>query len=102
MLKVYLIKNINLKKFNLHYQIWFFYLETYNKDRAVPYCNCIDKPSEISVKYNRDISEKEYQKCLKGCVVLKGSNFNIDMLDHVLSFKGETKKVKNKMVDYNS
>ena len=29
-------------------------------------------------------------------VVLKGSDCNNEMLDHVLSFKGEAKKVKEK------
>ena len=39
-------------------------LETFIKIGAVPYCSCIYKLSKISGKYNRDISEKEYQKCL--------------------------------------
>ena len=47
-------------------------LETFNKTRAVPYCSCIYKLSKISVKYHRDISEQEYQKCQNDCVVSKG------------------------------
>ena len=31
----------------------------------------------------------------------KGTDCNNDMLDHVLSFKGEPKKVKNKIAEYN-
>ena len=76
-------------------------LETFNKIRAVPYCSCIYKLSKISGKYHRDISEQEYQKCLNDCVVFKGIDCINEMLDHVLSFKGEPKKVKNKMVEYN-
>ena len=76
-------------------------LETFNKIRAAPYCSCIYKLSKISGKYHRDISEQEYQKCLNDCIVFKGTDCIIEMLDHVLSFKGEPKKVKNKIVEYN-
>ena len=75
--------------------------ETFNKNRAVPYCSCIYKLSEISGKYHRDISEQEYQKCLNDCVVFKGTDCVNEMLDHVLSFKGDPKKVKNKIVEFN-
>ena len=77
-----------------------YYLETFNKIRVVPYCSCIYKLSKLSGKYNRDISEQEYQKCLNDCVVFKGTDCINEMLDHVLSFKGEPKKVKNKSVEY--
>ena len=76
-------------------------LETFNKIRAVPYCSCIYKLSKISGKYHRDISEQEYQKCLNDCVVFKGTGCINEMLYHVLSYKGEPKKVKNKIVEYN-
>ena len=78
-----------------------YHSETFNKIRVVPYCSCIYKLSKISGKYYRDISEQEYQKCLNGCVVFKGTGCVNEMLDHVLSFKGEPKKVKNKIVGYN-
>ena len=71
------------------------------KIRTVPYCGCIYKVSKIFGKYNRDISEQEYQKCLNDCVVFKGPYCINEMLDHVLLFKGEPKKVKNKIVEYN-
>ena len=76
-------------------------LETFNKIRAVPYCSCIYKLSKTSGKYHRDITEQEYQKCLNDCVVFKGTDCINEMLDHVLSYKGEPKKVKNKIVEYN-
>ena len=75
-------------------------LETFNKIKAVPYCSCIYKLSKLSGKYNRDMSEQEYQKCLNDCVVFKGTDCINEMLDHVLSFKGEPKKIKNKIVEY--
>ena len=76
-------------------------LENFNNIRAVPYCSCIYKLIKISGKYHRDISEQEYQKCLNDCIVFKGTDCINEMLDHVLSFKGEPKKVKNKLVEYN-
>ena len=36
---------------------------------------------------------------MNDCVVFKGTDCIIDMLDHILSFKGEPKKVKNKIVE---
>ena len=74
-------------------------LETFIEIRAVAYCSCIYKLSKISGKHHRDITEKEYQKILKDCVVFKGSDCNSVMLDHVSSFKGEPQKVKIKIVE---
>ena len=76
-------------------------LETYNKDRAVPYCSCKCKLCRDSGKNNQDKTEKEYQKCLNDCVVFKGSDCFNDMLDHVLSFEGEAKEVKSNIVEFN-
>ena len=68
-------------------------LETFNEIVVVPYCSCIDKLSKFLGKYHQDISEQEYQKCLYDCVVYKATNCNNEMLDLVLLFKGEAKKV---------
>ena len=79
-----------------------YVLETFNRIRAVPYCSFINKLNKNSGKYHRDISEQAYQKCLNDCVVFKGTDCIIEMLDHVLSFKREPKKkIKNKYVEYN-
>ena len=61
-------------------------IETFNTDRAPPYANCIYRLSKLSSKYNRDISEKEYQKCLYDCIVFKGLDKVNQMLDYVLQF----------------
>ena len=68
-----------------------YHLETYNKDRVVPYCSCFYKVCKLSGKYNRDISEKN-QNCLNDCVVFKGTDCINGMLDHVLSSKKEAQK----------
>ena len=76
-------------------------IETFNTDRTVPCANCIHRLSKLSGKYNRDISEKEYQKCLNGCSVFKGLDSINETLDYVLQLKGEPKRVNNKIVKYN-
>ena len=101
MLKVLLNEKTILKKVKSPLtNIVVFDLETFNKNRAVPFCSCIDNLSKISGKYHRDISEQEKQKCLNDCVDFKGTDCINKMLDHVLSFTGEPKKVKNKIVEY--
>ena len=76
-------------------------LETFNNVRTVPYYKCINTLSQISCKYHRDITEKEYEKCKKDCVVFKGTDCNNELLDCVLLLKGEVKKINNKIVEYN-
>ena len=76
-------------------------IETFSTIKCIPYANCIYRLSKISGKYYRDISEKEYQKCLNDCIVFKGLDNINKMLDYVLQFKGEPKKINNKIVKYN-
>ena len=76
-------------------------IETFNTIKCVPYANCIYRLSKISGKYYRDISQKEYQKCLNDCIVFKGLDNINRMLDYVLQFKGEPKRINNKIVKYN-
>ena len=76
-------------------------IETFNTDKCIPYANFIYRLSKISGKYYRDISEKEYQKSLNDCIVFKGLHNINKMLDYVLQFKGEPKRINNKIVKYN-
>ena len=75
-------------------------LETFSTIKCVPYADCIYRLSKIAGKYYRDISEK-YQKCLNDCIVFKGLDNINKMLDYVLQFKGEPKRINNKIVRYN-
>ena len=47
------------------------------------------------------MSEKEYEKCEILCIVFEGLDNINEMLDNVLQFKGEAKRVNNKKVKYN-
>ena len=76
-------------------------IETFSTIKCVPHANCIYRLSKISGKYYRDISEKEYQKCLNDCIVFKGLDIINKMLDYVLQFKGEAKRITNKIFKYN-
>ena len=75
-------------------------LETFNTDKAVPYANCMYRFSKNSGKFNRDITQREYENCRKDCVVFNGTDSINEMLEHVLQFKGEAKKGNNKIVNY--
>ena len=77
-------------------------LKTFNTDKAVLYANCIYRSSKISCKCNRDITQTEYEKCRKDCIVFKGTDSNNEMLDYVLQFKGAGKKPNKKIVNYTS
>ena len=76
-------------------------IETFSTIKCVPYANCIYRLSKISGKYYRDISEKEYQNCLNDCIVFKGLDNINKMLDYVLQYKGEPKRINNKIVKFN-
>ena len=76
-------------------------IETFSTIKCVPYASCIYRLSKISGKYYRDTSEKEYQKCLNDCIVFKGLDNINKMLDYDLQFKGEPKRINNKIVKYN-
>ena len=56
------------------------------------------KLSKISGKYNRDITEREYEKCRNDCIVFKGLDNVNEMLDYVLHIKGEAERINKKIV----
>ena len=57
--------------------------------------------SKVSGKYNRDTTQREDEKCRKECIVFKGTDSINEMSDYVLQFKGESKRIKSKIVKYN-
>ena len=76
-------------------------IETFSTIKCVPYANCIYRLSESSGKFYRDISEKEYQKCLNDCFVFEGLDNINKMLDYILQYQGEPKRINNKIVKFN-
>ena len=72
-------------------------METFNTDKVCPFASCIQRLSKISGKYNQDITQREYGKCGKDCIVFKGTDIFNEMLDYVLQFKGEAKKLYSKI-----
>ena len=79
----------------------FYDLETYKKDKAVPFCSCIYKLSKSSGKYNGAITVGECQNCISDCVVFKETSCTNEKLYHVLEIKGEPKNIINEVVEYN-
>ena len=90
------------KKIESHLTNFIVYnLETHNTDRARPYCNSIYQLSKIAGRYKRDPTQGELEKSIKDTIVFNGDKCINKALDYCLQLKGEERKVKNKIFDYN-
>ncbi len=79
-----------------------FDLEIFNTDRMLSLCNLyIYGLRASSGRSNRDITQRQYEKCRKYCIVFEGRHSINEMLDHVIQFKGEAKKDYNKIIKFN-
>ena len=76
-------------------------LEALNIDRARPYNMTFYRLSKISGRYERDPTQEELQKSIKDTIAFDGENCINNALDFCLKLKGDERKVKNKIVDYN-
>ena len=76
-------------------------LETHNIDRAGPYCISFYRLKKVSRRYGRDQTREELDKCKKDTIVLDGDNCISNALDFCLKLKGDERKVKNEVVEYN-
>ena len=74
--------------------------KTFNSDRAVPYYVSLWRLSEISAKHDRDLTSEENQKCKKDAGVFDGTDCISRMLECLGTLKGEPRKIKNKIVEY--
>ena len=54
----------------------------------------------IAAKYDRDLTLEEHEKCKKDTIAFYGTDCISKNLDWVDSLKGEPRKVKNKIVEY--
>ena len=70
-------------------------IETYNKERAIPYAIGFYPVSKIVSKWNRDLTQKEIDKCLNDVTIFKGEKCVSNMFDYLKLFTGEPKYVIN-------
>ena len=90
------------KKIESHLTNFIVYdLETSKTDRARPYCISFYRSSKIAGRYNRDPTVIELNKSKKDTFAIVGDNSVGNALDFLLKFKGEERKNKNKVVEYN-
>ena len=90
------------KKIDSHLKNFIVYdLETHNTNRATPYCISFYRLSKIAGRYNRDQTREDLDKCKKDNLVFDGDNCISNALDFLLKSKGEERRVKNKIVEYN-
>ena len=90
------------KKIDSHLTNFIVYdLETHNTDRARPYVFCFCRLSKLSGRYDRDLTPDELEKCRKDTIAFDGDNCVEKASDFCLKLKGEERKVKNKLVEYN-
>ena len=91
-----------LKKIDSHLTNFIVYdLETYSTDRARPYNMTFYRLSKIAGRYERDPTPEELQKSINDTIAFAGDNCIGNALDFCLKLKGEERKVKNKIVEYN-
>ena len=90
------------KKIESHLTNFIVYdLETNNTDRARPYNMTFYRLSKIAGRYHRDPTFEELEKSKKDTIAFSGDDCISTALDYCLRFKGEERKVKNKIVEYN-
>ena len=90
------------KKIDSHLTNFIVYdLETHNTNRARPYVFCFYRLGKLAGRYNRDLTPDELEKCRKDTIAFDGDDCVSKALDFCLKLKGEERKVKNKIVEYN-
>ena len=73
------------KKIQSHLTSFFVYdLETHNIDRARPYFISFYRISKIAGRFNRDLTQDEYEKCRKDTLAFVGDNCIGNALDFCL------------------
>ena len=91
-----------LKKVESHPTNFIVYdLATHNTDRAKPYTMTFCRLSNIAGRYERDPTQEELRKSINDTLSFVGDNCVGNTLDFLLKFKGDERKVKNKVVEYN-
>ena len=95
------VKNHKEYKFNpkkVEYQtnnICVYDIETFNRDRAVPYAIGYFPVSKMGIsKYNRDLTKEEIDKYLDNVRIFDGEDCITRMFEKLRDLKGEAKKIE--------
>ena len=76
-------------------------LETHNTDRAKLYYLLFYRLSKVVGKHNCDLTPYEIEKCKKDILAFEGDDCVSRASDFLLKIKGEERKMRNKIVEYN-
>ena len=76
-------------------------LETHNTDRARPYNMTFYRLTKIARRYEGDPTQEELQKSIDDTIAFAGDNCIGNALDFCLKLRGDERKLKNKIVEYN-
>ena len=90
------------KKIESHLTNFIAYdLETHNTDRAKPYIMIFYRLSKIAGRFERDPTQEVSKKSINNTLVFVGDNCVGNAVEFLLKIKGEERKVKYKIVEYN-
>ena len=90
------------KKIGSHLKNFIVYeLETHNTDRARPYKMTFYRLSKIAGRYESDLTQEALKNSIDDTIAFSGDNCIGNALDFCLKLKGDERKVKNKIVEYN-
>ena len=73
-------------------------LETCSQNQVVPYCVSLFRLSRVTHLYNRDLANKEHEKCKKDTIVFEGECCFEKLMVWLSGLKGEPRKVGKKML----
>ena len=76
-------------------------LETYSTDRARSYNMTFYRLSKIAGRYERDPTKEGLKKSIDDTIAFAGDDCVNNALDFCSKLKGDERKVKNKIVEYN-
>ena len=90
------------KKIESHLTNFIVYdLETHNTDIDKPYNMTFYRLNKLAGRYEQDPTQEELRKSINDTLSFVGDNCVGNALDFLLKFKGDERKVKNKVVEYN-
>ena len=90
------------KKIESHLSNFIVYdLETHNTDRTCPYNMTFYRLSKIAGRYERDPTQEDIHKSIDDTIAFSGDKYIGNALDFCLKLRGDERKLKNKIVEYN-